>query len=156
MSKIRINELARQLEVPSHEILDMLPELGITEKKTHSSSIDESTAELVLQRLSGNGSALAAEHAAEPVAAPPQPEAPVALTPAPKAAEEPAAVPGATLSPAAPQPVAPPVQTSEEPGIPAAVAEEARSKPAPLRPPLSTGTSAPIHPPRAAAATVQV
>ena len=26
MSKIRINELARQLEVPSHVILDMLPD----------------------------------------------------------------------------------------------------------------------------------
>jgi len=41
MSKIRINELARQLEVPSHSILEMLLELGVSEKKTHSSSIDE-------------------------------------------------------------------------------------------------------------------
>ena len=45
MSKIRINELARQLEVPSHEILEMLPELGVTEKKTHSSSIDDHVAD---------------------------------------------------------------------------------------------------------------
>ena len=44
MSKIRINELARQLEIPSHEIIDMLPELGVTEKKTHSSSVDEPVA----------------------------------------------------------------------------------------------------------------
>ena len=40
MNKIRINELARQLEIPSHSILDMLAELGVTEKKTHSSSIE--------------------------------------------------------------------------------------------------------------------
>ena len=44
MGKIRINELARELEVKAHEILDLLPELGVTEKKTHSSSVDEDMA----------------------------------------------------------------------------------------------------------------
>src|SRR5450759_2407326 len=44
MNKIRINELARELEVKAHEILDRLPELGVSEKKTHSSSIDEDVA----------------------------------------------------------------------------------------------------------------
>src|SRR5215475_1848538 len=44
MGKIRINELARELEVKAHEILERLPELGVTEKKTHSSSIDEDVA----------------------------------------------------------------------------------------------------------------
>src|SRR5262249_2317376 len=44
MKKIRINELARELEVKAHEILDRLPELGVREKKTHSSSIDEDVA----------------------------------------------------------------------------------------------------------------
>src|SRR5204862_3253012 len=52
MKKIRINELARELEVKAHEILDRLPELGVTEKKTHSSSIDEDVA-LKLKRLYG-------------------------------------------------------------------------------------------------------
>lgn len=47
MIKIRINELARELEVKPHKILDLLPELGVTEKKTHSSSIDEDVAVLV-------------------------------------------------------------------------------------------------------------
>ena len=47
MSKIRINELARQLEIPSHVIVEMLPEVGVNEKKTHSSLIDEPVAELV-------------------------------------------------------------------------------------------------------------
>src|SRR6266536_3641964 len=44
MKKIRINELARELEVKAHEILERLPELGVAEKKTHSSSIDEDVA----------------------------------------------------------------------------------------------------------------
>ena len=38
-SKIRINDLARELEVKSKAILDILPQVGVTEKKTHSSSI---------------------------------------------------------------------------------------------------------------------
>src|ERR1035437_9876749 len=52
MKKIRINELARELEVKAHEILDRLPELGVVEKKTHSSSIDEDVA-IKLRRLYG-------------------------------------------------------------------------------------------------------
>src|SRR4051812_18784600 len=52
MKKIRINELARELEVKAHEILDRLPELGVTEKKTHSSSIDEDVA-IKLRRYYG-------------------------------------------------------------------------------------------------------
>ncbi len=52
MKKIRINELARELEVKAHEILDRLPELGVTEKKTHSSSIDEDVA-IRIKRLYG-------------------------------------------------------------------------------------------------------
>src|SRR5205809_3714400 len=45
MKKIRINELARELEVKAHEILDKLPELGVHDKKTHSSSIDDDVAD---------------------------------------------------------------------------------------------------------------
>ncbi len=45
--KIRINDLARELEVKSKEILDLLPELGVSEKKTHSSSIEADEAERV-------------------------------------------------------------------------------------------------------------
>src|SRR3954468_3089299 len=52
MKKIRINELARELEVKAHEILDRLPELGVQEKKTHSSSIDEDVA-IKLRRIYG-------------------------------------------------------------------------------------------------------
>src|SRR5512137_1631107 len=47
MSKVRINDLARELEVKSKAILDALAIVGVTEKKTHSSSIEEHEAEKV-------------------------------------------------------------------------------------------------------------
>jgi translation initiation factor IF-2 len=47
MSKVRINDLARELEVKSRSILDALTAVGVTEKKTHSSSIEENEAEQV-------------------------------------------------------------------------------------------------------------
>ena len=53
MKKIRINELARELEVKPGVIIDMLPELGVHEKKTHSSSIDEEVAIELKRRLNG-------------------------------------------------------------------------------------------------------
>ncbi len=55
MKKIRINELARELEVKPGVILDLLPELGVQEKKTHSSSVDEDVAVALRQRLAGLG-----------------------------------------------------------------------------------------------------
>jgi translation initiation factor IF-2 len=54
MKKIRINELARELEVKPGVILDLLPELGVQEKKTHSSSIDEDVALALRERLVGS------------------------------------------------------------------------------------------------------
>src|SRR6266446_4931272 len=47
MSKVRINDLARELEVKSKAILDVLTEVGVTEKKTHSSSLEDHEAEKV-------------------------------------------------------------------------------------------------------------
>ncbi len=47
MQKIRINDLARELEVKSKMILDALIKVGVTEKKTHSSSIEVDEAERV-------------------------------------------------------------------------------------------------------------
>ena len=59
MKKIRINVLARELEVKSHLILDLLPDLGVSEKLTHSSSIDEDVADKLRIRFGiepvGNG-----------------------------------------------------------------------------------------------------
>ena len=78
MSKIRINELARELEVKPNVILETLAELGIADKKTHSSSLDDDVALQVRQRVHGEpggGSAPPVSHheevAPEPVRAQP-------------------------------------------------------------------------------------
>jgi translation initiation factor IF-2 len=62
MSKIRINELARQLEVKSREVIEKLQELGIAEKVTHSSSIDDDMAERLRRYYSGEESAARPAH----------------------------------------------------------------------------------------------
>jgi len=144
MKKIRINELARELEVKAHEILELLPALGVTEKKTHSSSIDEDVA-LKLRRHYGLDGPLestahnepsddSAEDAAveePPEAAPP----PVVHAPAHPAAHAAVDVAG----PQSPAVETPGTVAAEEPQaiVPAA--------PAPIRPPLAPGR--PIHPP---------
>ncbi len=124
MKKIRINELARELEVKAHEILDRLPELGVAEKKTHSSSIDEDVA-IKLRRLYG----FAVPDEAEPD-------------------EEPSAAEEATPVPAAPAAAPTPEAVATQPAAAAEVApdpkiEEHRPA-APIRPPLG---GRPLHPP---------
>src|SRR5579863_580245 len=57
MSKVRINDLARELEVKSKAILDTLALVGVTEKKTHSSSLEEHEAEKVRIHLRGSSEA---------------------------------------------------------------------------------------------------
>jgi translation initiation factor IF-2 len=47
MSGIRINELGRELEVKSRKILEYLPEIGVDDKKSHSSSIPDEIADKV-------------------------------------------------------------------------------------------------------------
>src|ERR1700678_1426263 len=98
MTKIRINELARQLEVPSHAIIDMLPELGVSEKKTHSSSIDEPVALIIRERLQGGGGD-AARREYETSVAVAEPEAIEESTTGPEPAAE---RPGAAARPAGP------------------------------------------------------
>src|ERR1700683_4210222 len=39
-NQIRINELARELEIKAKVLIDYLPEIGVQEKKTHSSSLE--------------------------------------------------------------------------------------------------------------------
>jgi translation initiation factor IF-2 len=119
--KIRINDLARELEVKSKQILDVLLKVGVTEKKTHSSSVEEDEAEKVrkyiheisgvssrprtggddfrpkidLSKISKPGDALKAILARKE-----QPEAAPAPPPPPRAIVN---------KPAAPRPPAPPV-----------------------------------------------
>ncbi len=48
---VRINELARELEVKAKTIIDLLPGYGITEKKTHSGWIPADVAEKVRKKI---------------------------------------------------------------------------------------------------------
>ncbi|HYM11007.1 MAG TPA: translation initiation factor IF-2, partial [Bryobacterales bacterium] len=57
MQKIRINELARELEIKANLILELLPTLGVTDKKTHSSSLDDDIAEKIRRHFQRNGGA---------------------------------------------------------------------------------------------------
>src|ERR1700731_2781090 len=69
MSKVRINDLARELEVKSRAILDALTHVGVIEKKTHSSSLEEDEAERVrqhFQRAGKNGAGAAKVESTEP------------------------------------------------------------------------------------------
>jgi hypothetical protein len=54
-TEVRINELARQLEVKAEAIVNLLPGLGLTEKKTHSSHIPIEIAEKVREALYKKG-----------------------------------------------------------------------------------------------------
>src|ERR1700722_500396 len=100
-NQIRINELARELEVKAKAIIDYLPEAGVTEKKTHSSSIEVAAAVKVREHFR----ALAdAEVEAE------QKEV------ADKAAKE-AAAKAARMKPAAPVAAAPPPPPSPPPVV---------------------------------------
>ncbi|MGB9290442.1 MAG: translation initiation factor IF-2 N-terminal domain-containing protein, partial [Terracidiphilus sp.] len=73
MSKVRINDLARELEVKPRAIIDVLPELGIAGPKTHSSSLEGDEAEKVRARLSqdstpaAHGGSASSRHAAQTI-----------------------------------------------------------------------------------------
>ena len=69
MSKIRINDLARELEVKSKSILDVLPEIGVTEKKSHSSSLEDHEAEKVRARLRASSAAQTSSRSSRPARA---------------------------------------------------------------------------------------
>jgi translation initiation factor IF-2 len=141
--QIRINELARDLEVKAKLIVDYLPEAGVKEKKTHSSSIDLETAEKVRvhfrqlaeaeaaaerEKLTKQKAAEEARRAAvlEARKAP----APAAAAGAPPMAAKPAGVPAAGAAP--------------RPGV---LRPAASGAPAVLRPPGAPATARPATAP---------
>jgi translation initiation factor IF-2 len=68
MKKIRINELARECEQPNSAIIAVLPQFGVTEKKTHSSSIDEDVAERIRRHFGAPGAGAESEGPGESAA----------------------------------------------------------------------------------------
>jgi len=126
--KIRINDLARELEVKSREILDVLPKIGITEKKTHSSSIEEDEAERVKKYIAEQ--APASSRARASAAAPDEFKPKIDLSHISKPgdvlkaitqrAAQPAALPRPVTPPALRPTVAPPSAVPPKPAAPAA------------------------------------
>ncbi len=74
MSKVRINDLARELEVKSREVLDALTQVGVTEKKTHSSSLEYDEAERVRVFLTRGGAKSSSASARTAAASEPKPK----------------------------------------------------------------------------------
>ena len=120
-NQVRINELARELEVKAKAIIDLLPGYGVTEKKTHSSSIPEDVAEKVRKNILGQAEAEAAAEAAAKAEKETKEAAAKAARMRPAAVPAPVATPGA-VKPAAPSAahVAPPVTPVAGPVAPAA------------------------------------
>src|SRR5579859_6782464 len=183
VNQVRINELARELEVKAKAIIDLLPGFGVTEKKTHSSSIPADVAEKVRKQIQGvveaeaqaEAAAKAEKEAKEaaakaarsrpaaPAVAPPQ--ARVAPADAKPAAPAMPAAPAAKPAAPAVQPATPPTATPAAPKIvPKAPAAPAAAKPAappaaptPIRPaaPASQPGGAPARPAAAAPVSTQ-
>jgi translation initiation factor IF-2 len=165
-NQIRINELARDLEVKAKAIIDYLPEIGVTEKKTHSSSIEVAAAEKVkkhFQQLAdaevAAEKAAVAEKAAKEAAAKAarmRPAAPAAKPGAPAVAAAPAAapvIPGAKPAvpaagaPAAVQPAAgavPGKPLIQRPAAPAPPAAPGTTPAVPTKPAVPAAPPAPI------------
>src|ERR1700691_4201629 len=100
-NQVRINELARELEIKAKVLIEYLPEDGVTEKKTHSSSIDLVHAEPVRKNYRD---LVAAEEAPD---AEKSATTTAAKKPAPKPAAAPTAAPVTAAAPIAAKPAAP-------------------------------------------------
>ncbi|HKE34315.1 MAG TPA: translation initiation factor IF-2 [Candidatus Acidoferrum sp.] len=182
-NQVRINELARELEVKAKAIIDLLPGFGVTEKKTHSSSIPADVAEKVRKKIQGvaeaeaqaeaaakaekeakEAAAKAARRPAAPAAAPPQARvAPSAVKPAaPVAPATPAAKPTVPAAHPTTPPAAAPTAPKIVPKPPAPagappVKAPAPAAPTPIRPaaPASQPGAATARPAAAAPASTQ-
>ena len=148
--QIRINELARELEVKAKVIVELLPKIGVTEKKTHSSSVDVAVADQVRQyfrRINQVETAPAVEPSKPPVEKP-RAAAPAAPSGAPI---RPPAAPPAPAAAAVPGPVAPKVVA---PAVAPPAARPAAPVPHPPTHPVAPPAPAVSAPPAAPKAPV--
>jgi translation initiation factor IF-2 len=154
VNQVRINELARELEVKAKAIIDLLPGYGVSEKKTHSSSIPADVAEKVRKKILG----AAEEEAHVEAAAKAEKEAKEAAAKA--ARMRPAAPPQAGATPAVVKPSvpavpAPPVAKPVVQEAPATAAPAAPKVPAPA-PVVAPAAAKPAAPVTTAAATTPI
>src|ERR1700735_2517624 len=149
-NQVRINELARELEIKAKVLIEYLPEIGVTEKKTHSSSIDNSHAELARKHFLGLAAQEAAAEAEKEKAAaakskPPRPPAPAQRAPqrpAPVAASTAPAARPAT-GPAGPAQARPTGSAAAPATAPAATHPIPKTTPAAAKPGVVPAGSAP-------------
>ena len=119
---MRVHELAKELEIPSGELLEVIQELGI-EAKSHSSGLDEDQVERVRLEMTGSEEEIAAYEARKAGVEPPAPQVEEAV--AEEAPADEAAAPGEMpVEPAAAE------APAEEEGAPAGEAP-AEAAPAP-------------------------
>ena len=156
-NQVRINELARELEVKAKAIIDLLPGFGVTEKKTHSSSIPADVAEKVRKNIQGVAEAEAQAEAAAKAekeakeaaakAARMKPAAPAAAPPQARVAP-PVAKPGAPATPVAPgaKPVAPTTHPTTPPAASPAAPKIVPKPPAPAAAPATPKPAGPSAP----------
>src|SRR5262245_33161766 len=182
--KIRINDLARELEVKSKAILDVLEVVGVKEKKTHSSSIEEDEAERVRKHFSAKSSSAFRERTPASEVKPKidlskiskpgdvmkllrqreqqqqQPPAPPARPATPPVAAKPAAPPAVKpqvpAPPAPPAAIKPPAVIAPKPVAPAAEKPAVVTPPTPKVVPAALVTPPPAEKPAAAPPTVVV
>ncbi len=135
-SKIRINDLARELEVKSKVVIDYLLEIGITDKRSHSSAIEDELADKVRSHFRESGAAEEKPEVVPPV--PPPPPSPAAVAP---------------RKPAALHPEAAPITRTIDQIKAAARKAVTQPKPAPMveKPPAALPAAGPAMPPAPAA-----
>jgi translation initiation factor IF-2 len=142
--KIRINDLARELEVKSRAILDVLVKVGVTEKKTHSSSIEVDEAERVKKYFAEHEpSTSRGSRSVAPAQDEFKPKIDLSHISKPgdvlKAITQRAAQPAAPARPAAPPSLATPIVPRTTAAPPSAVPP----KPAPPAPPIAAAGTQP-------------
>ena len=129
---MRINELAREVEVKAKAIIDYLAEIGIEDKKSHSSAIDDELGEKVKAHFRQVSEA--------PVPEPPEP-APVAPPPGKISAGD--------LEPASPAPVRPAAEAEAKAAPSRLSATPAATAPVPAAARKAAPGEAPAPPKRA-------
>jgi len=146
MSKVRINDLARELEVKSKAILDTLPLVGVTEKKTHSSSIEEHEAEKVRAHIRGQEAQSSSARSARPLRGEEEIKTKIDLSHISRPGDVLRAITqkkeAASAPPAPVRPVVPPVIAKP------AVAPPVPPVPKPPAPPAAVVPPAPLAPPK--------
>ena len=148
--QIRINELARELEIKAKMLIEYLPEIGVAEKKTHSSSLDHDQAEKVRRHFRAQEDAEAAEAEKQKAAAVaktrPVAKPAVGAPPAPRPAQ-PAVL--SAVQPAAAKPSAPAAVPAQRlPVRPAAAPPAGAVRPAATAPSAAPAAPRPVQPVR--------